>query len=118
MGGDLQNRIGRRVEDERAVAQVLGFLDVYNEKTRKFLREFFPFILTGAIFDSMRYFYWAGIAGRVHVAGPYFFEKQWFGIAGRTWNEWFAVHHWAALDLATGFAYLVGLPPAIVRVTV
>jgi hypothetical protein len=86
---------------------MLGFLDVYNEKTRKFLRDFFPFILTGAIFDSMRYFYWAGIAGRVHVAGPYFFEKQWFGVGGQTWNEFFAVHHWAALDLATGFAYLV-----------
>jgi membrane-associated phospholipid phosphatase len=86
---------------------LLGMLDLYNEKTRAFLRGFFPFIATGAIFDSMRYFYWEGIAGRVHVAGPYLFEKHWFGVGGQTWNEWFAVHHWPALDLACGFAYLV-----------
>lgn len=84
----------------------LGLLDLYNEKTRLFLREFFPVIATGVVYDSMRYFYWNGIAGRVHVAGPYLFERDWFGIGGRTPNEWFAAHHWPALDLACGFAYL------------
>jgi len=92
---------------DHVLVGLLGFLDLYNEKSRRFLREFLPFILTGVIFDSMRYFYWPGIAGRVHVEGPYLFEKHWFGIQGRTWNEWFAVHHWPALDLACGFAYLV-----------
>jgi membrane-associated phospholipid phosphatase len=86
---------------------LLGLLDLYNEKTRRFLREFLPFILTGVIFDSMRYFYWPGIAGRVHVAGPYFFDRDWLGFRGQTWNEWFAAHHWPTLDLACGFAYLV-----------
>jgi inositol phosphorylceramide synthase catalytic subunit len=86
---------------------LLGFLDLYNEKSRLFLRLFSPFILTGVIFDSMRYFYWQGIAGRVHVEGPYQFERAWFGIGGRTPNEIFLDHHWAALDLACGFAYLV-----------
>jgi membrane-associated phospholipid phosphatase len=86
---------------------LLGFLDLYNEKTRQFLRDFFPFIATGAIYDSMRYFYWPGIAGRVRVEGPYLLERSWFGIGGQTPNEWFAAHHWPALDLASGFAYLV-----------
>jgi membrane-associated phospholipid phosphatase len=86
---------------------LLGFLDLYNQKTRQFLREFFPFIATGAIYDSMRYFYWPGIAGRVRVAGPYLLERSWFGAGGETPNEWFAAHHWPALDLACGFAYLV-----------
>ena len=85
----------------------LGLLDLYNEKTRRFLRQFFPFIATGAIYDSMRYFYWPAIANRVHVAGPYELERSWFGIGGRTPNEWFLAHHWPALDLACGFAYLV-----------
>ena len=49
---------------------LLGFLDLYNEKTRLFLSQFFPFILTGVIYDSMRYFYWPGIEGRVHVEEP------------------------------------------------
>jgi membrane-associated phospholipid phosphatase len=86
---------------------LLGILDLYNEKSRLFLKLFLPFVLTGVIFDSMRYFYWQGIAGRVHVAEPYLFERAWFGVGGRTLNEIFQEHHWEALDLACGFAYLV-----------
>src|SRR4051812_46047227 len=56
---------------DHVVLGLLGFLDVYNEKTRLFLRTFLPFIATGAIFDAMRYFYWPAIDGRVHVAEPY-----------------------------------------------
>jgi hypothetical protein len=84
----------------------LGLLDLYNEKTRRFIRTFFPMVLTGMLFDSMRYFYWQGIAGRVHVAEPYLFERAWFGIGGRTLNEIFLEHHWPALDLVAGFAYV------------
>jgi membrane-associated phospholipid phosphatase len=92
---------------DHVLVGLLGFLDLYNEKSRLFLRLFFPLILTGAIYDSMRYFYWAGVAGRVHVRGPYELELRWFGVSGQTLNEFFAAHHWAALDLACGFAYLV-----------
>jgi inositol phosphorylceramide synthase catalytic subunit len=92
---------------DHVVVGLLGLLDLYNERSRLFLRRFFPFILTGVLFDSMRYFYWQGIAGRVHVAEPYLFERAWFGVAGRTLNELFLDHHWPALDLACGFAYLV-----------
>ncbi len=86
---------------------LLGLLDLYNEKTRSFLRHFLPFILTGVAFDSMRYFYWQGIAGRVHVAEPYLNERAWFGIGGQTPNEWLAAHPHPVLDLLCGFAYLV-----------
>jgi membrane-associated phospholipid phosphatase len=93
---------------------LLCLLDFYNEKTRKLLFHFFPFILTGVVFDSMRYFYWQGIEGRVHVSGPYFRDLAWFGIntsvggvARRlTPNEFFRIHSFAPLDLLCGFAYL------------
>ena len=85
---------------------MLGFLDVYNLRTRQFLRTFLPFIATGVIFDSMRYFYWPAIDGRVHTAGPYLFDRDLFGFGGHTLNEWFLDHHWAIADLASGFAYL------------
>lgn len=91
---------------DHVIIGFLGFLDLYNEKTRLFLKVFFPFMLTGVIFDSMRYFYWQGIAGRVHVAEPYLLERAWFGVGGRTLNEIFLEHHWDVLDLACGFAYL------------
>ena len=95
------------LRSDHVVIGLLGLLDLYNEKTRLFLAQFFPFIATGAIFDSMRYFYWPAIEGRVHVAGPYLLERDWFGIGGQTPNEWLDAHHNAPLDLACGFAYLV-----------
>ena len=92
---------------DHVLVGLLGFLDLHNEKTRLFLKVFFPFMLTGVIFDSMRYFYWQGIAGHVHVAEPYLLERAWFGVGGRTPNEIFLAHHFEVLDLACGFAYLV-----------
>src|ERR1700745_163020 len=44
---------------------LLCLLDAYNSRTRLFLKYFFPFILTGAVFDSMRYFYWQGVSGHI-----------------------------------------------------
>jgi membrane-associated phospholipid phosphatase len=94
---------------------LLGLLDAYNEKTRLFLKYFFPFILTGVAFDSMRYYYWPGVRGHVHVAEPYLRDLRWFGIqvgegAARhpvTPNEFFVLHTFTALDVLCGFAYLV-----------
>jgi membrane-associated phospholipid phosphatase len=88
----------------------LGLLDAYNEKSRSFLKYFLPFILTGVIYDSMRYYYWAGVKGHIHVAEPYFRDKHYFGLnVGNerlTPNEFFERHHFAVLDLLCGFAYL------------
>jgi len=86
---------------------LLGFLDAYNEKTRLFLRTFLPFIVTGAVYDSLRYTLHASTTGRVHVAGPYELDRAWFGIGGRTLNEVFAIHHWAIADFIAGLAYLL-----------
>jgi membrane-associated phospholipid phosphatase len=55
----------------------------------------------------MRYYYWSGIEGRIHVAAPYLLERSWFGTGGQTPNEWLDAHQAKALDLACGFAYLV-----------
>jgi len=85
----------------------LGFLDLYNEKTRQFLRTFLPCILTGAIYDSFRFALHPLIDGRIHVAGPYVLDRMLFGVGGHTLNEVFARHHWAAADLVAGVTYLV-----------
>src|SRR5215475_10920733 len=54
---------------------LLGFLDLYNEKTRLYLRTFLPCIVTGALYDSLRYTLVPGTAGRIHVDGPYLIER-------------------------------------------
>jgi len=95
------------LEGQHVLLGLLGLLDAYNERTRAFLRAFFPFIVTGAIYDSLRYYLADGTAGRIHVAGPYLLDRAWFGIGGRTLNEVFAVHHWPIADLIAGFAYLL-----------
>jgi membrane-associated phospholipid phosphatase len=90
---------------------LLPLLDSYNEKTRRFLGYFTPFILTGAVYDSMRYFYWQGVTGHIQVSEPYYRDLHWFGIQDAgirvTPNEYFATHPLILLDLLCGFAYLV-----------
>jgi membrane-associated phospholipid phosphatase len=99
---------GLRTDHVLAASVVL--FDSYNEKARSFLRLFWPFLLTGVIYDSMRYYYWRGVAGHIHVGELYFAEKRWLGLttaAGRlTLNEYFQTHTHVALDLLCGFAYL------------
>ena len=76
------------LRSDHVLVGLLGFLDLYNEKSRLFLKVFLPFALTGVVFDSMRYFYWQGIAGRVHVLGPYLFEQAAFGVDGLDIAPW------------------------------
>jgi membrane-associated phospholipid phosphatase len=90
---------------------LLPWLDAYNEKTRLFLRYFTPLILTGVVYDTMRYYYWEGVAGHIHVDGPFYRDLAWFGVHDGaevvTPNEYFLRHPQFILDVVCGFAYLV-----------
>jgi hypothetical protein len=85
----------------------LGLLDVYNARTRLFLRTFLPCIITGAIYDTFRFSLRPMVAGHIHVAGLYYLDRALFGVGGHTLNEVFARHHWVVADVATGAAYLL-----------
>lgn len=74
------------------------------------LRFLLPVLLTGIVYDSMRFYADAIRSSHIHVDLPYFFDKRWFGIRTAegllTPNEFWQRHtHWA-LDLITGFFYL------------
>ena len=75
---------------------------------RQVLLFLLPFILTGVIYDSQRY--WGGFRGTPHIAEPYLLERSLFGISSPdgplTLNEWFGLHLHPVLDLVTGGAYL------------
>ena len=92
---------------EHVLLGSLGLLDLYNERSRSFLRTFFPFVLTGALFDSMRYYYVPLVDGRVHTLEPYLVDRAWFGVGGRTLNEVFLDRHWPVLDAVCGAGYLL-----------
>jgi hypothetical protein len=89
----------------------LCLLDAYNERTRSFLKYFFPFMFTGIVYDSMRYYYWWGIEGHIHVVEPYNWEKALFGISSGgkvlTPNEFFDLHRFTIADFFCGLAYLI-----------
>ena len=102
------------LRSDHVILGLLPLLDSYNERSRKFLGYFLPFLLTGAVYDSMRYFYWQGIAGHIYVAEPYYRDLHHFAfpswISGsaqpQTFNEFFAAHSSVPLDLLCGLAYL------------
>jgi membrane-associated phospholipid phosphatase len=77
---------------------------------RVLLGYFLPFLLTGIIYDSQRY-YSDYIRGPIHVKEPYLFDKTFFGISTPfgvlTPNEFWQHHIHPVLDVITGFAYLV-----------
>lgn len=85
----------------------LVVLDAYNPNTRRFLGVFWPFIATGALYESLRYCLVAATAGRIHVAELYRLDRAWFGTGTHTLNEVFTAHHWVVADLAAGLAYLI-----------
>jgi membrane-associated phospholipid phosphatase len=68
-----------------------------------------PFILTGALYDSQRY--WGkAVRGIPHISEPYILEKKLFGVPSPngtlTLNEWFGFHLHPVLDFIAGGAYL------------
>ncbi len=90
---------------------LLLVLVLAGEATRRFLLGMLPFVLFGITYDLMhitqplvRYLH-------IHVTEPYLFDKTLLGIGTAegvlTPNEFFARHHWPAVDLVTGTAYIV-----------
>ena len=68
-----------------------------------------PFLLTGVLYDSQRY--WGeAVRGVPHIAEPYLLEKRLFGVPSQTGtltlNEWFGQHLHPVLDFVAGGAYL------------
>ncbi len=68
-----------------------------------------PFLLTGVLYDSQRY-WGAAVRGVPHIAEPYLLEKRLFGVPSSngtlTLNEWFGQHLHPVLDFIAGGAYL------------
>ncbi len=68
-----------------------------------------PFLLTGVLYDSQRY-WGAAVRGVPHIAEPYLLEKRLFGVPSPngtlTLNEWFGQHLHPFLDFIAGGAYL------------
>ena len=103
-------RLGLKGPSQWALAVVVVALPVTSPVVRRLSLVLLPFAILAAVYD------WLGIArsfvatSGVHVDGPYLFDKMLFGVGTGpqrlSLNELFANHHWAAVDLVTGCAYL------------
>lgn len=99
---------------EHVVLALLIFaLFFFNAATRRITIALVPFFLFGISYD------WMNIVPNyevnpVDVEGLYNTEKSWFGIATAagvlTPNEFFAIHHTAAVDFLAGLFYLCWVP--------
>ena len=81
----------------RAARVLLGFLA--------------PVLLTGILYDSMRFYSDYIRADYIRVKEPYVFDQHFFGIQTDkgllTPNEWWQLHTHPVLDFFTGLAYLI-----------
>jgi membrane-associated phospholipid phosphatase len=80
-------------------------LCLWNDGTRKLARIGLPFLLYGAVYDSMRYYEDYIRSPVIHVREPYDFDLRFFGLGGLTPNEWLQRHTSAVLDFVCGLAY-------------
>lgn len=101
--------LGGLTKDHLVIGSTIILLSLGGRAAGIALKFIFPILLTGIVYDSMRY-YSNYIRGEIHVEFPYEFDKRFFGIEtaeGRlTPNEWWQKHTSAILDLITGFFYL------------
>ena len=95
--------------DHFTMGMIIIVLSYSGRPGRRFLKFALPFLLTGIVYDSQR-FYAEYIRGSIHVSEPYNFDRTLFGIKTDqgilTPNEWWQLHTSPILDFITGFAYL------------
>lgn len=95
--------------DHITMGCLILLLSYTGRPSRVLLKFFLPFMATGIVYDSMR-FYADYLRGPIHVSEPYLFDKRFFGIHTEqgvlTPNEWWQLHTLPILDLITGFFYL------------
>jgi inositol phosphorylceramide synthase catalytic subunit len=80
-------------------------LCLWNDGTRRLARIGLPFLLYGAVYDSMRYYADYIRSPVIHVREPYDFDLRFFSLSGLTPNEWLQRHTSLVLDFFCGLAY-------------
>ena len=102
--------VGNRPEHFGILALVVG-LCFWSDATRAFFKNFFAFLVFGVVYDLTNLTEPLVRFLHVHIAEPYHFDKSLFGITTAagvlTPNEFFAAHHWPAVDFITGLAYII-----------
>src|SRR6185436_6924631 len=67
-------------------------LSLWSDGSRKLARVGLPYVLYGAVYDSMRWYEDYIRSPVIHVHEPYDFDLRLFGIHGQTPNEWLQQH--------------------------
>ena len=80
-------------------------LCLWSDGSRRLARIGLPFLLYGAVYDSMRYYEDYIRSPIIHVREPYDFDLRFFSIGGLTPNEWLQRHTNQVFDFFCGLAY-------------
>jgi hypothetical protein len=104
--------VGLRTEHVFLYCLLVGLYYVH-PSARRVALAFVPFVIYWILYDSMRVMPNYEV-NPIHVAEPYYFEKNWFGINAPeghlTLNEFFKTRHTPFWDVVTGFFYLTWVP--------
>lgn len=103
----VHGSMGLRPEHPLLIVLILGCYYVH-PKGRRFVLDFLPFAIFGALYDFLR-IYPKAWAGPIHVVWPHQLEMTLFGffVNGQKIipNDFFRTHHHPLLDLISGIAY-------------
>lgn len=99
--------MGLRPEHPLLIVLILGCYYVH-PKSRRFVLDFLPFVLFGALYDFLR-IYPKSWAGPIQVVWPHRLELALFGFSSEGVklipSDFFRFHHHPLLDLITGLTY-------------
>ncbi|CAF0785689.1 unnamed protein product [Didymodactylos carnosus] len=88
-------------------------LYLFNDKTRRFVLAFLPYMIYLLVYDSLRVVPNYSVSN-IHTEDIYNIEKKLFGVYSNkkllTLNEYFRIHHIGILDVLTGVLYLHWIP--------
>lgn len=104
--------LGGLKSDHFIVCSIALILFYTNDRTKHFLSLFYPIILSGILYDSMRY-YADFLRGAIYVAPPYEFDSFFFSIPHKisalrlTPNAWWQENTLPFFDFICGLAYLI-----------
>ena len=101
--------VGGLGPEHLALGALLFFFCFASDASRNLARVVFPFILYGAVYDSMRWYADYIRSPVIHLREPYEFDKRFFGVHTAqgllTPNEWLQTRTVPLLDLVTGLSY-------------
>jgi membrane-associated phospholipid phosphatase len=107
----FMSQLGKVGPAQWVAAAIWAAIPLVRPAAAYWLNALFPFAVFAATYETLGLVRTAVASSGVGIFWPYWFDKLMFGVGHfgerLSLNEVFAIHHWAAVDLITGAAYML-----------